>query len=102
MATELFPSSFRCDCGQELVFFEGTISNMKKMYDQIDLWMMENNTDYPDDGGATLVAEQYIREIPICPSGNGLYTIEAYASNMSITITCPNLGANPDHVMQGD
>jgi hypothetical protein len=31
MATELFPSSFRCDCGQELDFFESTIRDMEKM-----------------------------------------------------------------------
>ena len=31
MATELFPSSFRCDCGQELDFFENTIQDMEKM-----------------------------------------------------------------------
>jgi len=31
MAIELFPSSFRCDCGQELDFFENTIRDMKKM-----------------------------------------------------------------------
>ena len=31
MAIELFPSSFRCDCGQELDFFENTILDMKKM-----------------------------------------------------------------------
>ena len=78
------------------------ISNMKKMYDQIDLWMMENSVNYPDDGGVALVAGNYIREIPICPSGGGLYTIEAYASNMAIKLTCPNLATNPDHVMQGD
>ncbi|MBC2713636.1 MAG: hypothetical protein HGJ94_22400 [Desulfosarcina sp.] len=28
---ELFPSSFRCDCGEELDFFENTIRDMKKM-----------------------------------------------------------------------
>ena len=78
------------------------ISNMKKMHDQIDLWMMENNVNYPDDGSAALVAGYYIREIPVCPSGAGLYSIEAYFSNMAITITCPNVATNPDHVMQGD
>jgi hypothetical protein len=31
MAVEIFPSSFRCDCGQELHFFENTIRDMKKM-----------------------------------------------------------------------
>jgi hypothetical protein len=31
MATELFPSSFRCDCGVELDFSESTIQEMKKM-----------------------------------------------------------------------
>jgi len=31
MAKELFPSSFCCDCGQELDFFENTIRDMKKM-----------------------------------------------------------------------
>jgi hypothetical protein len=31
MAIELFPSSFRCDCGQELDFSENTVREMKKM-----------------------------------------------------------------------
>jgi len=31
VAIELFPSSFRRDCGQELDFFENTIRDMKKM-----------------------------------------------------------------------
>ena len=31
MAAELYPSSFRCDCGKELDFFENTIRDMKKM-----------------------------------------------------------------------
>ncbi len=31
MATELFPSSFRCDCGEELDFSENTVQKMKKM-----------------------------------------------------------------------
>lgn len=31
MAIELFPSSFQCDCGQELDFFENTVKEMKKM-----------------------------------------------------------------------
>ncbi len=31
MATELFPSSFRCDCGLELDFFENTIRDMEKV-----------------------------------------------------------------------
>jgi len=31
MATEIYPSSFRCDCGEELGFSESTIREMKKM-----------------------------------------------------------------------
>lgn len=31
MASELFPSSFRCDCGEELHFFERTVRKMKQM-----------------------------------------------------------------------
>ncbi|SLM30562.1 conserved hypothetical protein [Desulfamplus magnetovallimortis] len=31
MATELYPSSYRCDCGEELYFFESTVEEMKKM-----------------------------------------------------------------------
>lgn len=31
MAVIIFPSSFRCDCGQELHFFENTIRAMKRM-----------------------------------------------------------------------
>jgi len=31
MAIELYPSSYRCDCGHESDFFESTISEMKDM-----------------------------------------------------------------------
>ncbi len=31
MAIELFPSSFRCDCGHESDFFENTVREMKAM-----------------------------------------------------------------------
>ena len=31
MASEIFPSSFRCDCGRQLDFFESTIREMKSM-----------------------------------------------------------------------
>ena len=31
MAVELYPSSYRCDCGQELDFFENPIRDMKRM-----------------------------------------------------------------------
>lgn len=34
MAVEIFPSSFRCDCGQELHFTEKTVKNMKNMSKQ--------------------------------------------------------------------
>ena len=34
MAIEIFPSSFRCDCGKELDFSEGTIRAMKRMSNQ--------------------------------------------------------------------
>ena len=31
MATEIFPSSFRCNCEQEIDFSEGTMREMKKI-----------------------------------------------------------------------
>ena len=31
MAIEIFPSSFRCDCGHESDFFENTVREMEKM-----------------------------------------------------------------------
>ena len=31
MATEIFPSSFRCNCGHESDFFENTVTEMEKM-----------------------------------------------------------------------
>jgi hypothetical protein len=31
VATEVFPSSFVCDCGYEADFFENTIREMKRM-----------------------------------------------------------------------
>ena len=30
MAIELYPSSFRCDCGHESDFFENTVRDMEK------------------------------------------------------------------------
>lgn len=44
MATELFPSSFRCDCGEELDFFEGTVREMKKMSKNKEVRLGEGNT----------------------------------------------------------
>ncbi|OYE00055.1 hypothetical protein CDG79_37345 [Nostoc sp. 'Peltigera membranacea cyanobiont' 232] len=31
MAIEMYPSSFRCDCGHESYFFENTIRDMEKL-----------------------------------------------------------------------
>jgi hypothetical protein len=31
MAIEIYPSSFRCDCGHESDFFENTVRGMEKM-----------------------------------------------------------------------
>lgn len=31
MAIKLFPSSFKCDCGHQLNFFENTVRDMEKM-----------------------------------------------------------------------
>jgi hypothetical protein len=31
MATEIFPSSYICDCGHEAHFFENTICEMKRL-----------------------------------------------------------------------
>ena len=31
MAEEIFPSSYKCDCGYECHFFENTIREMKQM-----------------------------------------------------------------------
>ncbi len=31
MATEIFPSSFRCNCGHESDFFENTVTEMEEM-----------------------------------------------------------------------
>jgi hypothetical protein len=31
MAIEIFPSSYRCDCGHESDFFENTVREMEKM-----------------------------------------------------------------------
>jgi hypothetical protein len=31
MATHIFPSSYRCDCGHQLNFFENTVNEMAKM-----------------------------------------------------------------------
>ena len=43
MATELFPSSFRCDCGEELDFSEGTVQEMKKMSKKKEVRLGEGN-----------------------------------------------------------
>ena len=62
MAIELFPSFFRCDCGQELDFFENTIRDMKKMSQKKRVRL-----------------------------GEGKHTIVFY-KNEAIEILCPKLG----------
>jgi hypothetical protein len=48
MAVEIYPSSFRCDCGQELDFFENTIRDMKKMskYKRVRLGEEDQGKDH--------------------------------------------------------
>ena len=65
MAVELFPSSFRCDCGQELDFSENTIREMKKM-------SKKKKTSL----------------------GNGEHTI-VFDKGKAIEIRCPKLGKCP-------
>ena len=48
MATELFPSSFRCDCGHESDFSENTVNSMKKM-------SKRKRVRLGDDDGHTIV-----------------------------------------------
>ena len=53
MATEIFPSSFRCDCGQELNFFESTIQKKKKMRKKKKVRLGENQHTIVFDMGKT-------------------------------------------------
>ncbi len=54
MATEIFPSSFRCDCGQELDFFESTIQEMKKMSKKKQVRLGENKHTIVFDKGKAI------------------------------------------------
>lgn len=62
MALELFPSSFRCDCGEELHFSENVIREMKKISEKKQKCL-----------------------------GEGLHSIVFYKSK-AIEIQCPKLG----------
>ena len=63
MEAELFPSSFLCNCGEELNFFENTIRDMKRMS-----------------------TNKRVR------LGEGKHTIVFYR-NEAIEILCPRLGS---------
>ena len=73
------------------------IANMKQVDGAKATWALEakkNNTDTPlttDLFGAT----QYIRSAPTCPSGTGAYVLTTVATPQ----TCPNVAANPTHVL---
>jgi len=45
MAKEIFPSSYKCDCGHESHFFEGTIAEMKKMSKKKQVRLSDSETD---------------------------------------------------------
>jgi len=46
MATELYPSSFRCDCGEELHFSERAIKEMRKMSKKKQVRLVRENIQY--------------------------------------------------------
>lgn len=59
MATELSPSSFRCDCGEELDFSEGTIRDMKKT--------SRNKQVHLEEGKHTIIFHKGEAKEIICP-----------------------------------
>jgi prepilin-type N-terminal cleavage/methylation domain-containing protein len=73
------------------------IANMKQVEGAKATWALEakkNNGDTPlatDLYGATA----YIRTAPVCPSGVAAYALTTVATPQ----TCPNVGANPAHVL---
>ena len=63
MAEEIFPSSYKCDCGHECHFFENTIRDMKQM--------SKNKTvrlrDSEDDEHVIIFLNEKAKEI-LCPT----------------------------------
>jgi hypothetical protein len=45
MPEEIFPSSYRCDCGHESHFFEGTVREMKKMSSRKKVRLADSEPD---------------------------------------------------------
>jgi hypothetical protein len=59
MATALPPSSYRCDCGEELDFFENTISDMEKMSKKKQIRL--------EEAGHTLLSYRSKAQEIVCP-----------------------------------
>ena len=47
MAKELFPSSFKCDCGHESHFFENTVKEMKRMSKNKKIRLSDSEDNQP-------------------------------------------------------
>jgi len=73
------------------------IANMKQIEGAKATWALEakkNNVDVPA-AGDLFGATAYIRTAPTCPSGTGAYVMVAVQTPQ----TCPNVAANPAHVL---
>ena len=60
MAKQLYPSSFKCDCGNESDFSESTVSEMEKM-------SKRTKTHLADDYKHTIVFDKGSAVEIICP-----------------------------------
>jgi hypothetical protein len=65
MAIEIYPSSFRCDCGHESYFFENTVRDMEKL-------------------SAT-------KQVTLSDTADNKHAI-VFSQGKAIEITCPKLG----------
>ena len=60
MATFLFPSSYRCDCGYECHFFENTVLEMSRLSRRRPQFLVEDGHEIEFRGGEAVAV--------LCPS----------------------------------
>jgi bisphosphoglycerate-independent phosphoglycerate mutase (AlkP superfamily) len=63
MAKEIFPSSYKCDCGYECHFFESTIEEMKKMSEKKQVRLCDS-----EDAEHTIVFVRGKAKELLCPT----------------------------------
>jgi len=73
------------------------LNNMRVIHHAAEQYMIDNNvTTCPTTVASFCGATNYIKTEPICPAGTAVYTITSAG-----VVSCPNVAANPDHVLAG-